>query len=160
MFSRTTLHLLTASAMTLASGTLAFSGGYWLEFGKPTASNDPAAKEALALVRAVGCGEPSKSTMSASAEGLVNGERKSLPLQVVTLASPGLYAIKGQLPSEGSWVLSVTGTYLEANTGAIVPITSKGIERKAAKLSRHKPLPAEVDALLRGIAAPKQTAAR
>jgi hypothetical protein len=78
----------------------------------------------------------------------------------VALASPGIYAIKGQLPSEGAWVLSVTGTYLGANAGAIVPITSKGFEQRMAKSSRNKPLPADIEALLHGMTAPKQTAVR
>lgn len=160
MFSRTKQNLVTASVWALALGTLAYGGGYWLETANPAASTDPAARGAIALVRAVGCGEPSKSTVTASAEGLVKGERKSVPLQVVALSSPGVYALKGDLPGEGAWVLSIAGTYLNANAGAILPVTPKGFDRKHAKMSQHKPLPADIDALLRGMVAPKETAQR
>lgn len=158
MFSRTKQNVLKASVLALALGTLAYGGGYWLEFANPSASTEPAARGAIALVRAVGCGEPSKSTVTASAEGLVKGERKSVPLQVVSLSSPGVYALKGDLPGDGAWVLSVSGTYLSASAGAIVPVTPNGFERKKAKLSQHTPLRADIDALLSGMAAPKETA--
>jgi hypothetical protein len=157
MFYR--MKLLTSSALTLAIATAAYGGGYWLEFGNPSASKDPAAANAIALVRAVGCGEPSHSKVTATAEGLVSGDRKSLPLRVVELSSPGIYAIKGDLPAGGSWVLSVTGTYREAVAGAIASVTSKGIERTTAKSTRDKPARADIDALLL-LPATKQTAAR
>ena len=148
MFSRTKLQLFTASALTLALGALAYGGGYWLEFGNPSASKDPAAKGAIAIVRAMGCGEPSKSTLKATAEGLVEGERKSITLEVVALSTPGAFALKGTLPAEGKWVVSATGTYMGAKRGAVAAVTPAGFDRKSAKSIPHQPARADIDAVL------------
>ena len=148
MFSRTRLQLLTASALTLAFGVLAFGGGYWLEFANPSASNDPLAKGAIAIVRALGCGEPSKSTVTATAEGLIGNERKSVTLEVVALSTPGMYALKGNLPTEGKWVVSAAGTYMGAKRGAIVVVTPQGFDRKSVKSIPHEPARSDVDAVL------------
>jgi hypothetical protein len=155
MFSQ--LKLMTS---TLLLGAIAYGGGYWLEFGNPKTSSDLAAKDAIALVRSLGCGEPYKSTVKATAEGLVRGERKSIPLQVVPLSTPGIYALKGDLPADGVWAVSATGNYREAEAGVIALVTPNGFDRKTAKFSQHKPLASDIDALLRGRALPKQSAAR
>jgi hypothetical protein len=148
MFSRKRPQLLSASVLVLALGALAYGGGYWLEFADPSASKDPAAKDAIALVRALGCGEPTKSTVTAKAEGLIAGERKSVELQVVPLSKPGMYALKGNLPDEGKWVISVAGAYLGARTGTVAALTSKGFDRKSAKSMPHEPARTDIDAVL------------
>jgi hypothetical protein len=147
MFSRTRLQLFFASALLVLSA-LAYGGGYWLEFAEPSASKDPAAKGAIVLVRALGCGEPTKSTVTAKAEGFVAGERKAIELQVVPLAKPGVYAIKGNLPQEGKWVISVAGSYLGARTGTVAALTSNGFDRKSVKAMRHEPARDDIDAVL------------
>jgi hypothetical protein len=149
-----------AFALMIALAGVGYGGGYWLEFAQPSASNDPSAHGAVALVRALGCGEPSKSTVTASAEGLVGGHRKSVPLQVIALATPGMYAIKGDIPKEGSWVLSVDGKYQTAETASLAVLTAQGIDRSSVKQMRGKSAAADIDALLAKAPAPKQTASR
>src|SRR5688572_13459093 len=133
MISQRKLHLLTTSTVAIALSAIAFGGGgYWIEFANPSASTDPAAKDALAIVRSVGCGRPSESKITATAEGLVNGQRKSVTLEPVALSSPGVYAIKGAIPSEGVWIVAAKGRYLLRETGAVAPIVAKKLERKMA----------------------------
>ena len=160
MISRRNLYLMTTSAVAMAVSALAFGGGYWLEFANPSASADPAAKDALAIVRSLGCGNPSESKITATAEGLVNGQRKSVALESVALSAPGVYAIKGSIPAEGVWVVSAKGLYLNHGTGAVAPIVAKKLDRKMAAYVPRNPTAADVDGLLKTMAAPKQTAAR
>jgi hypothetical protein len=86
--------------------------------------------------------------VTAKAEGLIAGERKSVELQVVPLSKPGMYALKGNLPDEGKWVISVAGAYLGARTGTVAALTSKGFDRKSAKSMPHEPARTDIDAVL------------
>jgi hypothetical protein len=161
MFSGTRRQVIITSALTMALGASAYSGNVLrLELSDPTASTDPAAKGAIAVARAVGCGEPSKVIVTATAEGLVNGERKSIPLEAVALSTPGSYAFKGNVPAEGYWVLSAAGSYKDLNSGAVAPISANRFNRTLAKYMPRHPVRADIDPMLHGMAAPKQAAAR
>jgi len=126
------------AAMAIVMTVPMLAGGIWLEFGNPTASSDPKAKDALALVRATGCHEPEKALFTATAEGKVDGKRQSIPLEVVGLSTRGLYALKGSVPKEGSWVIAVNST-LDGSflVSAILPVSAKGADRTLAKTIRR-----------------------
>lgn len=128
----------TISIAVLVAAT-ALAGGFNLEFGNPEANPEAKAKDAAVIVRAVGCHSPEKAVFTGTAIGIVNGKRQTIPLTLIPLSDPGVFAVKQQWPREGSWVLtftgSVDGTYL---AGATVPVTSKGVERLAAKNYHRK----------------------
>jgi len=144
------LNLMKTTVMALALAAPVMAGSLWLEFGNPSASSDPKAKDALAVVRATGCHEPEKAVYTATAEGKVEGKRKSIPLQVLKLDAPGLHAIKGNLPKEGTWVISVAST-LDGKflASAILPVSAKGVERTLAKTLYHPLSDEEVAQALR-----------
>jgi hypothetical protein len=125
--------------ITVLGAAAMFGGSFNLEFGNPEANAEAKAKGAAVVVRAVGCHSPEKAVFTGTAEGVVNGKRQSIPLTIIPLSQPGVFAVKQQWPSEGSWVLtfagSVDGTYL---AGATVPVSSKGVERLAAKNYHRK----------------------
>lgn len=127
-----------------------FAGGFNLEFGNPAANPDAKAKDAVVIVRAVGCHSPEKAVFTGMAEGVVNGKRQTIPLTLTALDQPGVFAVKQQWPREGAWVLiftgSIDGTYL---AGATVPVTPKGVERLAAKNYHRKLTEEDVVAALR-----------
>lgn len=139
---------LIAFGIALLSSVAAWAGGFWLEFGNPSASSDPQAKGAVLLVRPTGCGEPAKAVMTATATGMVKGEQKSLTLQPTPLAQPGLYALKQTWPAEGTWVVTVTANYEGRTTSAIAPIGPQGFDRKLAKYLPHAPSTQEVQEML------------
>jgi hypothetical protein len=120
MFGRTTRTLRTpviTLVLALAGASVALAGGFALLVEVPAPASDPRLKGAVLVVRPVGCHGPG-ATVSATAEGLVNGRRRSIPLTLTTVASqtkaPGLtfetFAIKRQWPSEGAWVLAIRAT--------------------------------------------------
>jgi hypothetical protein len=112
MRSRISLCGLTALIAVMAPGA-ALAGGFWLSVELPSAQSDARARGAALLVRPDGCFGPG-ARVSARAEGLVNGHRRSLPLRVIHVSTDAqgipLYAIQRQWPREGVWVLTFTGT--------------------------------------------------
>lgn len=92
------LNLMKIAMIALAVAAPVLAGGLWLEFGNPSASSDPKAKDALAVVRATGCHEPEKALFSATAEGKVEGKRTSIPLEVVKLSTPGCTRSRARFP--------------------------------------------------------------
>lgn len=135
---------------TVFGAATMFAGGFNLEFGNPAANPDAKAKDAAVIVRAVGCHSPEKAVFTGVAEGVVNGKRQTIPLTMIALDQPGVFAVKQQWPREGSWVLtftgSVDGVYL---AGATVPVSSKGVERLAAKNYHRKLTEEDIQIALR-----------
>lgn len=138
-----------ALLITVFGAAAMIAGSFNLEFGNPDANPEAKAKGAAVVVRAVGCHSPERAVFTGTAEGLVNGKRQTIPLTVVPLSQPGMFAVKQQWPGEGLWVLtfagSVDGTYL---AGATVPVSSKGVERLAAKNFHRKLTEEDIQAVL------------
>lgn len=137
-----------AAAMVFTVAGSLYAGGLWLEFGHPKASHEANAKDAVLIVRPTGCHQPEKAKVEGTAEGLVNGKRQSLPLTLVPLSQPGMYAVKFERPKEGAWVLSLAASEEGWITGGIAPLGPQGFERKSAQFFPHKPGDAEVQAAL------------
>jgi hypothetical protein len=143
-------------ALALGSTVATFAGGFWVSIQNPSTLKDPVARNAVVLVRADGCHNPAEASITATAEGLVNGERRSIPLKLEPVSQPATFAVTRQWPTEGVWVLNVTGTYLGRNAGALVRLTPGKFEKESAKLFPRKVTAEEIDSALRS--APAQTA--
>ena len=159
-----------SSALLLAIASPALAGGFQLSIETPAGSLDPQLKDVVLIARTYGCHQPADAKLSATAEGFVSGNRKSLPLELRSIGS-GVYAIKQQWPSEGTWVLSLTGTYngmissvlieLGAN-GKVLPGTRleegnlKGVHAKGARRSW---IAEDIDSALRSTAGTTSEAA-
>ena len=115
----------TGLALAMVFVLIAAAGGFVLSVEKPKASSDPQMKEAVLLVRTLGCNEPSEAKVSAVAEGLVDGKRTSRPLQLREI-DKGVYAVDRQWPSKGNWVLTITGHYNGHTSGVLVELGSDG----------------------------------
>ena len=66
---------------------------------------------------------PKVSDLAGSAEGLVDGARRSVALRFDPTNKPGVYAVRRQWPSGGAWVLRIT---LLSNTTALVTLGPSG----------------------------------
>src|SRR5438270_350961 len=111
---------------TWAVGAVALADGFTFAIGSAVASQDFQAKGATFVFRTEGCAEPAASQIGGTAEGLVTGERRSLPIKLIAMSKPGVYAVYQSWPAEGDWVVTLKGTCATATAGAIVPIGSKG----------------------------------
>ena len=108
-----------ALALTLCGALEARAGGFAIDVEAPPAS-EARYKDAVLLVRPVGCHGPG-ATVKATAEGIVNGQRKSIPLTLTSVARDNsavkatrhafeTFALKRQWPAQGAWVLAITAT--------------------------------------------------
>jgi hypothetical protein len=92
---------------TLAAATFSMAGGFYLQVSAPDAKE---AEGAALLVRAYGCITPEDAEVAAMAEGIVQGERRSIKLEL-THRGAGVYALRRQWPQEGTWVLAINGAH-------------------------------------------------
>ena len=95
-----------ASLLILGGFQSAYAGGFQLGV-QATPSDYTHVKDAVLLVRTYGCHTPADANVTATAEGIVNGRRTSIPLELLP-DEKGVYAITQQWQSEGTWVLSFT----------------------------------------------------
>jgi len=140
--------------------TAAAAGPPWLSLELPANPFDRQTRGALALVRTYHHGGPIQLQVRATAEGLVDGERVSLPLELAPTATTGLYALRGKLPARGAWVLVVRGGADEGGVTAIVEVGPDGALRTVEVPTRgeNPPIPravtgAEIEGRLRALAA-------
>jgi hypothetical protein len=140
-----------ASAVAILALGMAGKDGFSFEIGSPVASQDFHTKTSAFVFRTQGCADPVKSRIEGSAEGLVNGMRRSVALKITALNRPGVYAVEQNWPMEGSWVVNLKGTCANANAGAVVPIGPHGFLRESSKFFQRAASPAEIDASLKAL---------
>ena len=98
-----------AGAAILALAAQLYAGGFYLQAGNAD-SVEAQKANAVLTVKAVGCNDPAKTAVTATAEGLVNGERRTIPLKLSPLSESGSYALTRQWPKEGRWVIHLSAT--------------------------------------------------
>ncbi len=138
--------------LSVIAALAAYAGGFFLTVDAASKSTDPKAKGAFLTARLTGCHEAEKGTLSASAEGIVQGKRQSIPLKLVKLDTPGTFAVARQWPDHGNWVVVLTATHpaFERRTVTAVPVHDNTLQSARAKYSNIGALTtAEVDELLR-----------
>ena len=87
--------------------------------------------------------------MTATAVGVVNGERRSIPLELNPLGEPGAFALSQQWPKEGKWVIQLVGRNDELFTNTLVTAGPGGIDRLHAKSEMKAFAPSDLDAMLK-----------
>jgi hypothetical protein len=88
-------------------------GGMILELGNPRANAAAAAKHGVLLARITACHTPAKTNLSAVAEGIVDGQRQTIPLKVESLPDTGTWSIARAWPAQGKWVVRLVATHPE-----------------------------------------------
>jgi hypothetical protein len=131
---------------------LALAQGFTFTIGSPVASQDFRSKTAAFVFRTENCVEPEKSQISATAEGLVKNERKSLPLKVAPMSKPGVYAVFQTWSGEGAWLVNLKGACRGVEAGALIPIGPKGFVRETSKFLARPATAAEIETSLKTIA--------
>lgn len=145
--------MLRVGIVACAAAALALAEGFTFTIASPVASKDFQFKAAAFVFRTEGCAEPDKSRIGATAEGLVKGARRSVPLKVAPASKqPGVYAVFQTWPGDGAWVVNLKGTCANANAGAIVPMGPKGIIRESAKFFPRPATDAEIETSLKTLA--------
>jgi hypothetical protein len=143
-------------ALALVAGVaIAHAETFRLEVGPPVAAGAQyKTKGALFAARPRGCTDPSAMQMTGTAEGLVAGTRKSIPLKLVDLAD-GVRVVASQWTAEGSWVvvLNAICSNPRATAAAIVRVPGFGtFSRDGMQVLDHAATPQEIDAALAAFA--------
>jgi hypothetical protein len=136
--------------------TLAMAGGFTFDIGSPVAAQEAHFKSAAFVFRTQGCADPAKADISASAEGMVRGGRRSMALKVAALQKPGVYAVFQEWGDEGKWVVVLKGACASETAGAIVPIGPKGFVRESSKFFPRAASAAEIDRSVKALAEGEQ----
>jgi hypothetical protein len=98
-----TLVLLAAGLGTAVS---LMAGAFVLQIGKPSSNPEAQAKNAALVVRGYACVEQEKTTVTGTAEGIVNGQRETVRLKLIPLSAESSYAVTQQWPNNGKWVVT------------------------------------------------------
>lgn len=99
-----------ATAPLLVAATIAIAGPPWISIEYPPNRLDKETRGALALVRIYHHENAGQFPVEGTAEGVVDGERVSLPLKFTPVGDEGVWAAWGKIPEEGNWVLAIHGT--------------------------------------------------
>jgi hypothetical protein len=150
-----TLILMTLSAC-------AFAADFRLAIGSPVAAsfpgteNSPAqarkVKDGAFAVRTENCADPANALITATAEGLVKGERQSMALRLLPGSGPGVYLVPSTWPAQGVWVVRLIGSCHDAKAGAVVPIGPGGFIRESSKFFPRFATEADIEASLKSLA--------
>ena len=158
MFRRVAL----TACLLAALPATAFAGPPWISIELPANPWEPTMRGAFLVVHAYQHGTPMAAPISGTAEGIVNGQRKSIPLNFEKTAHSGVFALKNQWGNAGRWVLVITVTQGDHADGdiaqAVVEISEQGqvtgvsVPTSAQHEGRlpRKATRAEIEAALRG----------
>lgn len=104
-------------------------GPPWISIEYPPSPYDRVTRDALLLVHSYHHFTPVGLPVSGTAEGVVDGKRRSVKLEFETTSKPGVFALRRQWPRQGAWVLNIAVTQGEGehNTaGALVTLDADG----------------------------------
>ena len=101
-------------------------GPPWISIEYPPSPYDATTRSALLLVHAFHHGTPVDLPVRGTAEGVVDGKRRTVSLEFRRTSRTGVYALTRQWPSEGRWVLSLGVVQGEAVAGALVTLDAAG----------------------------------
>ena len=124
--------LRTLSLAALFSATLAapaFAGPPWISIEYPVNPHDPSMRGAMLLVHVFHHATPIAYPVEGTAEGIVNGERRSIKLTFTETARPAVYGLSRQWPTEGVWTLVIRMSRGEGGTdgaAAVVELCADG----------------------------------
>src|SRR3989441_3691477 len=91
----------------LAAPAFGLKGPPWISIELPANPYDKSTRDAFLLVHSFHHGTAMGFIVSGSAEGVVNGERRSLKLEFAETSREGVYALKRTWPREGTWTLVI-----------------------------------------------------
>ena len=106
------LALAALASAIVATPALGLKGPPWISIELPANPYDKSTRDAFLLVHAFHHATAMGFIVSGTAEGVVNGERRSLKLNFAETSREGVFALKRTWPREGTWTLVI-----QANQG-------------------------------------------
>lgn len=152
---------LALAALVLAgTASPALAGPPWISVELPANPLDRSTKGAYLLVHSYHHERAIALAVRGRAEGLVNGERRSIPIELERTSREGVFAVRQSWPKEGNWVLVLSVGDEKGPATALVGIGRDGEVRSVRVPSRQQDgwtvpeivTPADVDRALRTLA--------
>ena len=103
-------NLLLAAFFTTVLAAPAVAGPPWISIELPANPYDRDTRGAFLLVHAFHHGTAVSAIMSGTAEGIVNGERRTIKLEFSSTGREGVRALRKMWPDEGVWTLVITAS--------------------------------------------------
>lgn len=148
------------TALTLCAFSTALAGPPWIAIEYPANPFDQTTRDAFLTVRTYHHGDIVAKTVTGTAEGVVNGKRQTMRLDIRPGSQPGMYVVRWQKPATGRWVLVINSGYQGVTDAtAVVEISEAGTVSRVSVPTRAisngwiSPRPvaaAEIDGLLQG----------
>jgi len=85
------------------------SGPPWISIEYPVNPHDQSMRGAFLLVHTFHHSTPIVYPVEGTAEGIVNGERRTIKLEFTETSRTGVYGLRRQWPTEGVWTLIIKG---------------------------------------------------
>ena len=115
------------ASTTSAHARAAVAGPPWISIETPVNPYDATTRGAYLIVHAFHHGDAVAYPVSGTAEGIVNGQRKSIPLTFTPTSRTGAYALRKQWGDTGVWTLVITVKQQENDLAqAIVEVGADG----------------------------------
>ena len=126
--TRKLLHsMMLASAFSLVAFSTALAGPPWIAIEYPANPFDRSTRDGFLTVRTYHHGDLRSRTVTGTAEGIVNGKRQTMRLDIRPASQAGMYVVRWQRPSSGKWVLVINAAEQGIVTAsAVVEINPAG----------------------------------
>jgi hypothetical protein len=131
---RTTARLFALGSL-LALTAFVKVGPPWISIEYPANPYDSGSRGAFLLVHAFHHGTPVNFPVSGTAEGLVNGARRTISLEFGNTSRPGVYALNKQWPSEGVWTLVVGVTQGDGDFNTVKAVVELSPDGRVANVN-------------------------
>ncbi len=99
--------LVLAALFASALATPALAKPPWISIEYPINPYDASLRGAFVVVHTFIHRMPYALRLAGTAEGIVNGERRTIPLEFNATSQPGVYALMPRWPREGVWTLVI-----------------------------------------------------
>ncbi len=127
-----------ASALTITAFSTALAGPPWIAIEYPANPFDRASRDAFLTVRTYHHGDLMARTLTGTAEGVVNGKRQTMRLDIRPGSQAGMYVVRWQKPATGRWVLVInSGEKGNVDASAVVEISPTGGIASVTVPTRH-----------------------
>jgi hypothetical protein len=129
-----TARLLSLASLVALTAFVA-AGPPWISVEYPVNPYDAASRGAFILVHAFHHGMPMDFPVSGTAEGLVDGARRTVSLQFKHTSRPGVYALDQQWPGTGLWTLVLNVSQGRDESGTAQAIVELGANGQVASVA-------------------------
>lgn len=119
---------------TIALAAALTLGPPWISIEYPANPHDRAATGALLYVHVFHHAQPIAYPIEGTAEGFVNGERRTIKLKFTETARPAVYGLSRQWPAEGVWTLVIKMSRGERGEDGATAVVELGADGEIASV--------------------------